>query len=126
MSSSYQITKNLTSEEVKCPCCDAVVYDEHFVNLLQSLRDIINIPFIYKPGGFYRCGLYNASLSNASSTSKHTLGLACDITTHNFSSYDKWELVKFAILLGLSIGVYSAHIHIDKRDGKPSLFYGTY
>lgn len=124
--SSNSVTKNLTTKEIECPCCNGVVYNIDFVNLLEVVRQQMNLPFIYNPGGFYRCRIYNDKLSNSSKRSQHLLGNACDITTHNFTAADKWNLVKYSIQVGLSVGIYSAHIHLDRRKGAPVLFYGTY
>ena len=126
MSSSYQITTNLRSDEVACPCCQAVVFDRKFVEYLQILRDFMQLPFVYAEGGFYRCRYYNDSLTNSSPNSKHLQGKAADIKTHDFTGVDKWKMVKFAQDLGMSIGIYSAHIHVDMRQGKPVVFYGYY
>lgn len=126
MSSNCQVTKNLNLKEIECPCCKGCVYDQAFVDYLQILRDIMQTPFYYKPGGFYRCAFYNDSLPNSSPNSKHMRGIACDILTHNWSSNEKWKFVRSAMSLGLSIGLYSAHIHADLRRGEPCLFYGCY
>lgn len=123
---SYEITENLWSHEVMCPCCGVVKFKRRFVNKVQILRDIIGIPFYYKKGGFYRCQLYNRSLPNSSKTSQHPKCLACDISTHNFTGNARWQLVNEAMKLGFSIGIYTAHIHLDDRDGPPVLFVGTY
>lgn len=122
----YMITKNLSSNEVKCPCCDAVVFDREFVDKLQILRDLMQKSFLYSKGGFYRCRMYNDSLNNSSKRSQHLMGKACDITTHEWTATDRWKLVKHAVGLGFSVGVYSAHIHLDLRLGLPVCFYGTY
>ena len=126
MSSSYEITKNLNSREVACPCCGAVIFDRKFVEYLQMLRDFMQVPFVYDKGGFYRCEFYNYSLPNSSPTSRHKKGLAADILTHGWNARMVWKFVKFAQDLGMSIGIYSAHIHVDLRKGNPVFFYGTY
>lgn len=126
MSCNYQITPNLRSEEVACPCCNAIFFDRKFVEYLQILRDFMQIPFVYAEGGFYRCRYYNDSLNKSSPNSKHLQGKAADIKTNDFSGVDKWKMVKFAQDLGMSIGIYSAHIHIDLRIGKPVVFHGYY
>lgn len=122
--SSDYVTKNLRADEVACPCCGQVEYDRKFVDSLQIIRDLVGIPFIYT--SFFRCKDYNDSLSNSSKTSKHTLGKACDISTDSWSGNDKWLLAKYSIGVGLSVGVYAHHIHLDNRDGDPTLFAGSY
>lgn len=126
MSSSFPITKNLQSHEAECPCCEGLAYEQKFVDYLQILRDMMQIPFVYKPGGFYRCRVYNDSLSNSAKNSQHLSGRAADITTHGWTSNERWRLVKGALSLGMSVGVYSAHVHVDLRVGEPVLFYGSY
>lgn len=126
MLSSYQVTTNLTSEEVACPCCGQVHFEQRFVNLLQMLRDILDIPFHYKPGGFFRCGLYQETLRGGATNSQHPLGRACDIRMINFNGFTKWKLIHEAMKLGLSVGAYSAHIHLDLRPGTPVFYYGKY
>ena len=124
--SSSLVTKSLTTKEIECPCCGGVVYNIEFVNLLEVVRQSVGLPFFYSKGGFYRCRMFNDTLNNSSKRSQHLLGNACDITTHNFTAADKWNLVRHAIQVGLSVGVYSAHIHLDRRKGVPVLFYGSY
>lgn len=121
-----QITPNFSEKEIACPCCGAIIYDLSFVKKLQILRDLLGVLFIIKPGGFYRCEFYNRTLKNASETSKHKLGIAADILVHGWSGAQCWKLVKHAMDMGLSVGIYGAHIHLDQRGGQPSLFYGVY
>jgi len=124
MLSSFQVTKNLTSQEIECPCCKDCRYDQKFVDYLQILRDIMQIPFVYS--SFFRCKFYNDSLTNSSPVSKHLMGLACDIKTNDWTANQKWRFVRAAMGLGISCGLYSAHLHVDLRKGDPSLFYGSY
>ena len=118
------ITKNLSEDEVRCKCCGDVVFHRGFCDRLQIIRDIVGIPFIHQ--SFFRCRDYNDSLPNSSPTSQHTLGRATDILTQGFTGNQKWQLVKAAMSLGFSVGIYSAHIHLDYRNGDPTIFYGSY
>jgi len=121
-----QVTKDFSLKEIACPCCGASIYDKYFIEYLQLLRDIMQIPFVIAKGGFFRCRFYNDALSNSSKKSQHLLGKACDITTSHWTGNQKWKLVYEATKLGLSIGIYERHIHIDRRIGKPNLWLGSY
>jgi len=121
-----QVTKNFNEIEMSCPCCGALVYEQSFIDHLQLLRDILQIAFIIKPGGFYRCRYYNDSLPGGAPTSQHLRGRAADIKISSWSSFSKWKFIKESANLGLSLGFYSHHFHIDKRIGNPKTWYGVY
>ena len=120
------VTANFSRDEIACPCCGAVIYNENFIKKIQILRDLLGIPFIIREGGFYRCTFYNSTLKNASPTSKHKRGIAIDISMHGWTNSQCWKLVKFAMDMRLSVGLYSGHVHLDMREGEPSIFYGIY
>lgn len=58
-----------------------------------------------------------------SGNSYHTKGLAVDVRCYD--SQKRAEIVCGALVLGLSVGVYSSFIHIDMRpEDKQVCFYG--
>ena len=121
-----QISKNFNSisDNMQCPCCNAFVYKEHFINRVQILRDLVGVPFSLtkKGGGFYRCSIYNESIGGAKN-SQHLLGNAMDVLTHGWSGDVKWEFIREATALKLSLGLYNSFFHIDYRSS-PVMWYG--
>ena len=69
-----RLTKNFTSQEFYCPCCNAERMRPEFMAKLQRLRDELGVPFSPVQGGGYRCEKYAKG-----SQSAHTLGMACDL-----------------------------------------------
>lgn len=124
MSSIYLITPHLKSNEVACPCCGQVQYEQAFVDQLEYVRLGVGLPFIYT--SFFRCVFHNDSLVNASKDSFHLLGRAADISCTHWASADKWNFVKYAVLAGLSIMPYPKHFHVDNRGGSPIFKLGSY
>lgn len=119
-----QLTKNFNSNELECPCCKGLVYDQRFLDKIQIMRTIIGIPFIISPGGAYRCRIYNDSLPNSVKDSRHLHGSALDISSRGWTGSQKWQFANEAFKLCLSLGVYSSFFHVDTRPGYPVLFYG--
>ena len=115
-----QLSKNFTSDEFKCPCCDGLEYNEAFINRLQVLRDIMSIPFIVTSG--YRCRIYNDSLSNSATNSRHLYGDAVDISSGGWDGRVKYKFVFEAMKLGFSVGIFPTYFHIDQRPSDPVLF----
>jgi uncharacterized protein YcbK (DUF882 family) len=121
-----QITKNFWSSELECPCCSGLVYDQIAIDRLQILRTIINKPFNISKGGGYRCRIYNDSLENSASNSRHLYGSAFDISSKDWSGDVKWNFIHEAMKLKFSIGEYSTFFHVDQRPGSPVWFRGKY
>ena len=117
-----QITENISREEVGCPCCGKVLYYYPFVKDIQEIREEVDRPFNFS--SFYRCDRRNSELPGASKNSKHKLGIACDIKTAGWNSNDLWQFVFGAMKRGLSVIIYSKHIHLDRRTGKKIFKYG--
>jgi len=86
----------------------------------------MNTPFVISEGGGYRCRIYNDSLKNSASNSRHLYGSAFDISCKDWSGSIRWKFINEAMKLGFSIGQYSTFFHIDQRPGDPILFHGTY
>lgn len=110
-----KITPHLRSQEVCCPCCGRVFYEEIFVQKLEKLRVYVKKPFYYR--SFFRCDLYNPKVSNFSN-SLHKKGKAADIFCANWIGSEKLRFVEKAIRLGLSVIAYENHFHVDNREGQ--------
>ena len=52
-----KITKNFTTNEMKCPCCDKCEMDEGFMISLQDIRS--RCGFGFRVNSAYRCKEYN-------------------------------------------------------------------
>lgn len=101
---------------MQCPCCNAFDYKPAFIDRVQILRDLMQVPFYLdkKGGGFYRCRDYNASIGGAKS-SQHLLGNAMDVSSLGWDGHKKWEFISEATKLKLSVGIYNNFFHIDYR-----------
>lgn len=116
-----QVTKNFHSRELECKdCCGGLVYDERAMELFQTLRTIMGVPFIVL--SFYRCRFKNDITPGAAKDSRHLYGAAMDIKTEGWSGALKWKLLYEATKLGLSVGWYRAYTHLDYRPTGPVAF----
>lgn len=129
-----RVSKNFESEQdsMFCPCCHGLVWDQHFINLIQILRDIMGIPFRLQKfdpnipksgGGFYRCAFFNKLIGGAED-SRHKHGSAMDVLINGWTGDIRWLMQFEAMKLGLSVGYFPArgYIHLDLRPGRPVLF----
>ena len=87
--------------------------DGAFLHKLDVLRGLCGFPFILN--STYRSPEYNRSVGGAPN-STHMRGIASDI--HCDDPYKRIKLVKHAIELGLTVGVYKTFVHVDNRDGQ--------
>lgn len=85
--------------------------DKDFLLKLDKLRELCNIPL--KINSSYRSVNYNKSVGGASN-SMHIYGKAVDIACN--SSVTRGVILKNALNLGMSCGVYRTWIHVDNRD----------
>jgi uncharacterized protein YcbK (DUF882 family) len=93
---------------------DKNVYDkmnESFLIKLQVLRDRCGFPLVINSS--YRTPEYNKSVGG-SPGSYHILGRAVDIKCLN--SITRARIIKEALNMGLSCGIYKSWIHVDDRD----------
>ena len=85
--------------------------DTAFLVKLDTLRGRCGFPFILN--STYRSPEYNTSIGGAPN-SKHMEGIAADIQC--IGSKERAILVKNALDLGLTVGVYKNFVHVDNRD----------
>jgi uncharacterized protein YcbK (DUF882 family) len=93
-----------------------VVYDKMdglFLSKLDTLRDLCS--FTFTLNSTWRSPEYNQSVGG-SPKSKHLEGIAADI--HCPNSDNRAELVKNALNLGLTVGVYKTFVHVDDRENQ--------
>lgn len=105
----FEVAPHLYSNEVACPCCGVIIYDNEFVSRLTTLRFIMGIPFYYT--SFHRCRKYNEEVFGVDG-SDHIYGRAGDILTIDWDSGIMHKFVKHALLLGLTVIPYL------EKDGK--------
>ena len=87
--------------------------NKDFLLKLDELRDKCKIPL--KINSSYRSPEYNKSIGGATG-SFHVLGRAVDIACNN--STTRAIILKNALSMGLSCGVYKTWIHVDDREGQ--------
>ena len=116
-----KITKNFTTDEMKCPCCGEVDMDSSYMADLQEIRTICGFGFKVNSG--YRCKSHNAKVSK-NSKNDHTRGKAVDI--HMTNRYKRSTLLKHLLDSGhfLDIAIAKTFIHIGR--GKSSSGIGVY
>lgn len=121
--SNEQLSKNFQAREFDCGCsnCKETPIDEKLVEYLQQIRDHFGNPIGGDRLTAYRCPAHNAQVPNAAKYSKHTMGMAADISIPGVSPA---EIAKFAESIGvLGIGLYDTDkdghfVHIDTRPTK--------
>lgn len=94
--------------------------DPAFMVVLEALRVRLGVEFLITSG--YRTPAYNATLKGHADQSMHCLGIAVDVSHETWDGATKWKFIREATALGLSIGVYKKHFHIDLRTG-PSVLW---
>lgn len=109
-----------TKAELSCPCgCGAVVTDI-LLRKLVSLRFALNQPLHVTSSA--RCVDYNLKIGGALG-SLHLTGEAVDISC--LDSDLRMKIVSVGFVVGFSfIEVADKHVHLDIRQGSPSLIAG--
>ena len=115
------ITKNFSSNELKCSCCGKVEMDEEFMRMLQELRDVAGFPFRINSG--FRCLKHNSAVSSHKTKAGiHTFGKACDISVMSLSTTQCLHLIKQAQEIGFTgLGINfrgerkGRFLHVDNR-----------
>lgn len=114
------MSKYFSDKELRCSCCKKNRCTDYFLEKLESLRIEFGRPMTVNCA--YRCEVKNKLVGGALN-SYHLAGQAVDI--HIPDSQYRAELVKVALMLGWSVGVYETFVHLDLR-GLQTMFYGNY
>lgn len=109
-----------TEKELACKCCGVDGTTIEFKTALDKLRGMFGKPMIVNCA--YRCSKHNAEVAG-SKGSYHVKGEAIDIKIPN-GAY-RTDLVKLALSLGWSVGIYKNFIHLDIRP-EQMIFWGSY
>lgn len=107
------ISKNFDRVELMCKCgCMQSLYNERFLEKLQTLRDYIGKPIIISSG--YRCPKHDKAVGGTG-YGAHTLGIAADITVKGMTAK---SLAYKAEQLGFGgVGLIDdSYVHVDMRD----------
>ena len=106
-----KITKNFTTDEMKCPCCGECEMDGEFMESLQSVRE--KCGFGFKVNSAYRCEKYNNKISK-NTRGQHITGEAVDISMKD--RYKRFTLIKEAIMCEYfkDIAISKTFIHLGK------------
>ena len=110
-----KITKNFSTEEMQCPCCDACNMDFQFMEELQRIRELCS--FGFKVNSAYRCAEYNNKVSK-NTKGQHVTGKAVDISMKD--RYKRFSLLKEAIesMYFKDIAIAGNFIHLGKGNTK--------
>ena len=112
------ITKNFTTDEMKCPCCGECEMDDGYMISLQDVRS--RCGFGFRVNSAYRCEEYNNEVSK-NTRGQHVTGQAVDISMKD--RYKRFKLLKEAIESGYfkDIAVSKTFIHLGKGNIKNGL-----
>lgn len=109
--------KYFSRTEMRCKCCGEECMDEHFMEMLDSLRKGVNQPLYVNSG--YRCTKHDLEEGGGGN---HSQGKAADLQC--FDSQLRFQILKYAVLLGFKrIGIAGRFIHLDmcgEKEGKPT------
>lgn len=106
-----KITKNFTTNEMKCPCCGECKMDEEFMANLQRVREICG--FGFRVNSAYRCEEYNAKVSN-NTRGQHATGQAVDISMKDRYKRYKMLLVLLKYEYFKDVAISKTFIHIGR------------
>ena len=116
---------------LSCPCCGVQGMDDEFMEEIDHLRHISQIPFIVTSG--YRCPDYNNRIAKSGKSGPHTTGKAIDISLYGNKA---WIVLSNALEMGFSgVGVYQSgdfkgrFLHLDQVENsgkikRPNLWSG--
>ena len=110
-----KITKNFTTDEMNCPCCNACDIDAEFMSNLQDVRTMCG--FGFRVNSAYRCEKYNNKVSN-NTRGQHATGQAVDISMKD--RYKRFKLLSKAIESDYfkDIAISKTFIHLGKGNVK--------
>lgn len=112
-----QLTKDFSTDEMKCPCCNRCVMNPGFMAALQTLRTLWNKPIKITSG--FRCESHNEAVGGVLD-SQHPKGRAADCVV---DAADRYAFIKLAIEIGFrGVGVASRFVHLDTREGTPAFW----
>lgn len=112
-----QLTKDFSTDEMKCPCCGVCDVTPPLMAKLQTLRTKWGKPIRVTSG--YRCEKHNLAVGGVSD-SQHTVGKAADIEVDAASRYD---FINLALSTGFTgIGIANNFVHLDVQEGPPALW----
>lgn len=110
------LSANFSKWEFTCKCgCDFCDIDQHLVEALQIIRDVVNRPVLILSGR--RCQPHNLAVDGAPD-SYHMRGKAADWTIFGLTTFDLFLLASMHTVSRLQgIGLYpsSNSIHTDVR-----------
>lgn len=102
------------------PGCNINQMDADFLVTLDCLRELCGFPLVLNCA--YRSPEWDKERGR-SGKSYHTKGLAVDIRCYD--SQKRAVIIEHALQLGLSVGVYSSFLHVDRRPVSHQVcFYG--
>ena len=116
-----KITKNFTTDEMKCPCCSKCKMDTVFMEALQAIRTLCG--FGFKINSAYRCSEYNAKVSK-NTRGQHSTGQAVDISATD--RYKRHAILKEAILNNYFKDIAIAKTFIHLGEGNKNHGIGVY
>ena len=110
-----KLTKNFTTDEMKCPCCDKCEMDVIFMATLQRVRE--QCDFGFRVNSAYSCEEYNNKVSN-NTRGQHVTGQAVDISMKD--RYKRFKLLSKAIDIEYfkDIAISKTFIHLGRGNVK--------
>lgn len=115
------LTENFSSKEMECKCgCGICNVSMEFIDLLQMVRDLCEIPFTITSG--CRCLKHNRSIGSKDTsdhvTSKKIQCEGVDIVCNN--SEDRFVIVEAATLCMMPrIGISKHFVHLGTKKSNP-------
>lgn len=99
------------------PSCNIAQMDKDFLSRLDTLREMCGFPLVLNCA--YRSKEWDIS-KGRSGNSYHTKGCAVDIKC--IDSFKRARIIRMALCLGLTVGIYNTFLHIDGRPFPSSVF----
>lgn len=110
-----QLTRNFRLSEFQCNCGRCTLNDtkinQDFVDKLQELRFRLGKPMQITSG--FRCKDWNTKVGG-SKKSQHLVANAADIVCD--IREDRVKLIRWALELGLTVGLGKGFLHFDNRE----------
>lgn len=107
--------KHFSKKELCCPHCDMCGIDDGFMQILEKIREEIDIPLFVTSA--YRCPEYNSIISTTGPAGPHTTGKAVDIMISGASAYNLIRLGLEFNIVGIGVnqkGSFAKRfVHLD-------------